>query len=133
MKILLLAILLAMPVHADKPAPIVFLDIAGPDDAALAKFYNAIFGWSIGSDNSFTVPVSATPIHATIRKDPAAKMIYVGVPDVAATLKLVVANGGKVIAPRFEVKGVVVLGLFSDPAGNGMGLVELTGDKPKIP
>lgn len=34
--------------------------------------------------------------------------------------------------PRFEVKGVVILGLFTDPAGNGMGLVEMTGGKPKI-
>ncbi len=53
--------------------------------------------------------------------------------DVAGTLKLIAENGGKVVAPRFEVKGVVVLGLFADPAGNGMGLVEYRGGKAVIP
>jgi predicted enzyme related to lactoylglutathione lyase len=37
------------------------------------------------------------------------------------------------VAPRFEVPGVVVLGLFTDPAGNSMGLVEMQDGKPKIP
>jgi hypothetical protein len=27
----------------------------------------------------------------------------------------------------------VVLGLFNDPAGNRLGLVEMDGDTPKIP
>ena len=35
--------------------------------------------------------------------------------------------------PRFAVKGVVVLGLFKDPAGNTMGLVETKDGKPVIP
>lgn len=41
--------------------------------------------------------------------------------------------GGSVDTPRFEVPGVVVLGLFKDPAGNEMGLVEMEGDKPRVP
>ena len=73
-------------------------------------------------------------LFGTLRTDPAAKVIYIGVPDVAATLKEIAASGGKIVAPRFEVKGVVVLGLFDDPAGNTMGLVELTADgKTRIP
>jgi hypothetical protein len=35
--------------------------------------------------------------------------------------------------PRFEVKGVVVIGLFTDPAGNTMGLVEMKDGKPVVP
>lgn len=54
--------------------------------------------------------------------------------DVAATLAEIELRGGKTVAPRFEVPGVVVLGLFTDPAGNAMGLVELTADgKTRIP
>jgi len=34
---------------------------------------------------------------------------------------------------RFEVSGVVVLGLFRDPAGNPMGLVEMDGDSHVVP
>jgi predicted enzyme related to lactoylglutathione lyase len=60
-------------------------------------------------------------------------VIYFGVPDVTETLAKVIAAGGAINAPRFEVKGVVVLGLFSDPAGNRLGLVEMDGDQPKNP
>jgi predicted enzyme related to lactoylglutathione lyase len=44
-----------------------------------------------------------------------------------------VAHGGAVVYPRFEVPGVVVLGLFSDPAGNRMGLVEMADGKALVP
>jgi len=56
-----------------------------------------------------------------------------GVPPCAAKLAEVAANGGTIDASRFEVPGVVVLGLFRDPAGNPMALVEMQDGKPKIP
>ena len=112
--------------------PIVFFDIAGPDDAALKHFYSTVFGWEIDEAGAFSAPVM-TPIDATIRKDPSEKRIYVGVPDVTACLALIEQEGGTVDVPRFEVPGVVVLGLFRDPAGNPMGLVEMNGDGPRIP
>jgi predicted enzyme related to lactoylglutathione lyase len=122
------------------PAPIVFFDIAGPADAKLAAFYDKVFGWSAGAGGVLSVPVvgprlaSGPQIDGALRVDPPAKLIYIGVPDVAAKLTEVTANGGKVVAPRFEVKGVAVIGLFTDPAGNGMGLVELGADgQPKVP
>ena len=112
--------------------PIVFFDIAGPDDAALRDFYTAVFDWQVDKSGKFTVAVE-NPIDAGIRKDPAEKRIYIGVPDVSASLGLVEKSGGSVDVPRFEVPGVVVLGLFKDPAGNPMGLVEMDGDVPRIP
>ena len=36
-------------------------------------------------------------------------------------------------AHRFEIPYVVVLGLFQDPAGNKMGLVEVEGNRPRVP
>jgi predicted enzyme related to lactoylglutathione lyase len=61
-------------------------------------------------------------------------LLYFGVHDVTATLAKIEANGGKVAVPPFEVPGVVILGLFSDPAGNRLGLVEMGADgKAKIP
>lgn len=113
-------------------APIVFIDIAGPDLAAQRAFYGAVFGWEIAEDGHFTVDAVA-PMPGTLRADPPGKGIYIGVPDVAATLELVRQHGGTVVAPRFEVPGVVVLGLFADPAGNGMGLVEMAGGRRRIP
>ena len=114
------------------PAPIVFFDIAGPDMARQAAFYRTVFDWDVGPGGQFTAP-AASPLPGTLRADPAGKIIYLGVDDVTATLARIVANGGKVVTPRFEVKGVVILGLFTDPAGNSMGLVEMAGGKPKVP
>jgi predicted enzyme related to lactoylglutathione lyase len=114
------------------PAPIVFFDIAGPDMAQQSAFYRSVFDWNIGKDGRFSAPVT-TPLAATLRQDPPDKIIYLGVDDVTATLTSIVANGGSIVQPRFEIKGVVVLGLFTDPAGNSMGLVELMDGKPKVP
>jgi uncharacterized protein len=114
-------------------APIVFFDIAGQDFASQKAFYESVFDWKVGPGGALSVPVSGPALNGLLRADPMERMIYLGVPDVHASLEKVVANGGKVVAPRFEVKGVVVLGLFTDPAGNRMGLVEMNGDAPIIP
>ena len=113
-------------------APIVFIDIAGPDSQSQAAFYRTVFEWETGADGSFRVPV-VSPIPGTLRADPPGVGIYIGVPDVTATLAAIEADGGGVVAPRFEVPGVVILGLFTDPAGNRLGLVEMDGDRRKIP
>lgn len=112
--------------------PIVFIDFAGDDDESLKRFYESVCGWEADSDGKFSVPVSS-PIHCAIRRDPAEKRVYIGVDDVAAALELVEQSGGSTDNPRFEVPGVVILGLFRDPAGNPMGFVELDGNKPRIP
>jgi len=112
-------------------APIVFLDIAGPDKAALQAFYSTLFGWDTSAAD-FTISVGAG-LSAAIREDPAEKRVYIGVDDVTAKLAEVEALGGSIDQPRFEVPGVVVLGLFRDPAGNPMGLVEVEGGAAKIP
>jgi predicted enzyme related to lactoylglutathione lyase len=125
---------------AAPPAPIVFFDIAGLADAHLSEFYAKVFSWQAGTGGVLSVPVigprpaTGPQLDGTLRVDPAGKLLYIGVPDVTAKLNEVTANGGKVIAPRFEVKGVAVIGLFTDPAGNGMGLVELAADgQVKVP
>ena len=116
------------------PAPIVYFDIAGPRDAKQTEFYDEVFGWTAGPGGTVSVPVSGPMLSGTLRTDPVAKVIYLGVSDIVQTQKEIVAHGGKVIVPRFEVKGVAVLSLFTDPAGNSMGLVELTADgKTKVP
>lgn len=120
------------------PAPIVFFDIAGPDSHQLSEFYALLFDWDIAADGSLTTPVaspSVTPptLMGTIRQDPAEKVIYVGVDDINATLAEVMAKGGSIDQPRFEVPGTVVLGLFRDPAGNRIGLVEMQNGQARVP
>jgi uncharacterized protein len=126
--------LLPRPVLAQQPqpAPIVFFDIASPDDTRLKTFYSELFAWKIGSDGTFTAPVTP-PLSGLIRRDPADAVFYVGVEDITATLKKVVANGGTIVFPRLEVPGRVVIGMFKDPAGNQVGLVEMQNGKAKVP
>ena len=119
----------AAPTEKKMPAPVVYFDIAGPASAKLNDFYSSVFGWSTDAMGR----VKDVGLDGGLRQDPANKIIYLGVPDVTAALKQVVAEGGSVVMPRFEVKGVVVIGLFKDPAGNGMGLVEMKDGKPVVP
>jgi len=133
------ALLLASPTMtnaaeagAPTPAPIVFFDIAGPDAAALRSFYGGVFGWKIGPTNLIGRDSTGT-LDGTLRQDRPEKMLYLGVPDVTAALQAVVAAGGKIDQPRFEIPGVVVLGIFHDPAGNRMGVVEMKDGKPVVP
>jgi len=113
-------------------SPIDFFDIAGPDDSVLRTFYSAIFGWEADQAGQFSVQVTS-PVKGAFRRDPTEKRIYIGVPDVAAALGQIERSGGTVDVAQFEVPGVVVLGLFKDPAGNPMGLVEMDGNSPRIP
>jgi len=114
-------------------APIVFFDIAGPDAGKLGSFYTGVFEWEVGSGGQLEVPTPGGSLPGNLRSDPREKLLYIGVPDVTAALAAIETAGGKIVAPRFEVPGVVVLGLFTDPAGNRLGLVELADGKPRIP
>ncbi len=124
--------------EARMPAPIVYFDIAGPELAGQAKFYNTVFGWEVGPSGAVSVPV-ASPLLGNLRVEAPGpeplmeRVIYLGVDDVTAALAKVVANGGGVVFPRLVVPGVAIVGLFKDPAGNRMGLVEMEGGKAKVP
>ena len=112
--------------------PVVLFDLAGTEEAQLPNFYRTLFGWQADAGGALSVAVS-TPLAGAFRVDPAEKRIYIGVPDVAERLAEITKQGGTVEAERFEVPGVAVLGLFRDPAGNPMGLVELDGTERKVP
>ena len=135
-----LAATTAVAQPAPHPAPVVFFDIAAPQLASQAAFYRAVLGWDIDATGGFAVP-AASPLHATLRvespggKEPLTeRVVYVGVADINATLASVKAHGGGVVFPRLVVPGVVIVALFTDPAGNRMGLVELdSAGKPIVP
>jgi uncharacterized protein len=113
-------------------APVVFFSIFGPNSAELQRFYATVFAWKVTPSGDVATAITP-PLPGTIAAGMAETMIYVGVADVTATLKIVVANGGTVRFPRVEVPGRVVLGAFKDPAGNSIGLVEMEDGKAKVP
>jgi predicted enzyme related to lactoylglutathione lyase len=100
------------------PAPIVFFDIAGPDAAKLRDFYAGNFGWQIGGDNLIQTP----QLPGTLRQDPPEKVLYIQVPDLDAAMAKIAETGGKIVSPKIPLPtGQFVL--FTDPAGNRMGIV----------
>jgi predicted enzyme related to lactoylglutathione lyase len=109
-------------------SPIVFFDIAGPGSAGLNEFYSELFGWNPGADGNLRIDVQS-PLFGTFRvEDVPETLIYIGVEDVTAKLAEVTAQGGAIDFPRLEVPGVVILGMFRDPAGNRVGLVEINDE-----
>jgi predicted enzyme related to lactoylglutathione lyase len=119
-------------------APIVFFDIAGPELASQAAFHKSIFGWESDASGAISIPVTS-PLMGNLRVEPPTqgpvteRLIYIGVPDINATLETITQTGGGIVFPRMEVPGVAVIALFTDPAGNRMGLVEMDGGKAKVP
>lgn len=116
------------------PAPLVYFDIAGQDNAAQTAFYSKLFNWKPDASGSFRTS-APSPLSGGIRPEQFNEVVvYIGVPDITAKLAEITEAGGGIEFPRFEVPGVVVLGMFKDPAGNRVGLVELNDDgSVKIP
>ena len=118
---------------SNAPAPIVFFDIAGPDMSQLREFYSSLFNWDITANGSFATTVVSPVLMGTLRQEPPETLFYIGVADVTAKLAEVATKGGSVYFPRMEIPGVVILGMFVDPAGNRVGLVEMENGTAKIP
>ncbi|HEX9794220.1 MAG TPA: VOC family protein [Planctomycetota bacterium] len=103
--------------------PIVYFEVAGPDADGQRAFYSGVFGWGVSEAGAID-PASTGGLAGGLRTDPADKVFYLGVDDIPAKLEEVVAAGGQVVMPRTEVPGVVTFALFTDPAGNLLGLAE---------
>ena len=113
-------------------APVVFFSLFGPNGSELQRFYADVFDWKVAAGGDVATTVTP-PLTGTIGQGVTETIIYVGVADVTATLQKVVARGGTIRYPRFEVPGRVILGVFKDPAGNSVGLVEMENGKAKVP
>ena len=133
--VLVCAAILSTVVSAQNPGgpPVVFFTIFGPPGSELQRFYTEVFDWEIAPDGNAMTNVMS-PLGATIGQSEAAEtIVYVGVDDINAALEKVTANGGTIRYPRFEVPGRVILGIFKDPAGNSVGLVEMENGAAKVP
>lgn len=110
---------------------VVHFEIVGADGAALQRFYSALFGWKLNTDNpggygmtdpgetGVVVGIGDTP-------DGSAGHVtgYVRVASVDAALAKATELGGKVIMPKFSPDGSAQLGLLADPQGHVIGLTE---------
>ena len=112
--------------------PVVFFSIFGPNGSELQRFYADVFEWKSSATGDVVVPVTS-PLMGNIGQGMPETLIYIGVADITAALQKVTTHGGTIRYPRTEVRGRVVLGMFKDPAGNSVGLVEMENGKAKAP
>ncbi|MCB9558243.1 MAG: VOC family protein [Deltaproteobacteria bacterium] len=110
--------------------PVVHFEIGGKDSAALRSFYSELFAWkfddSVESYHIIEQPPAGigggiAPLDEA--REPYVT-VYVEVEDVAQALDRAASLGGTIIQPATEVPNLVKLGMFSDPEGNRIGVVQ---------
>jgi hypothetical protein len=104
-----------------------WIDLSTTDPAEARGFYSKLFGWKAEPEKDPTAGGYA--IARLDGKDvagiggkqdpnaPSAWMAYIGTKDANAIAKKVEAEGGKVIAPPFDVMDVGRMAVFEDPSG----------------
>jgi uncharacterized protein len=120
--------------------PVVHFEIVGNDPAKLRNYYSDLFGWEFDTGGPVAESVSEqgnygftdstaggdTPgipggVGGGANYQPLV-VFYVGVPDVGAALQKAESLGGKrVMGPEQARQGLVV-GQFTDPEGNLIGV-----------
>ena len=111
--------------------PVMWFEVLGTDGARLQKFYSGLFGWTFDVIEPIKYGVTNTKqargipggIGQTFPGTRSWVTFYVETPDVTASLGEAVKLGGRIVMAR-TVMPEVVLGVFEDPEGHVVGLVE---------
>jgi predicted enzyme related to lactoylglutathione lyase len=121
-------------------APVVHFEIMGKDAGKLREYYSTLFGWEFSTDNEMNYGVvsredNLTPegmgigggIGAAPEGYDGHVTFYVTVPDVEAALAQAESLGGSRMMGPEEIMGRMILGLFKDPEGHVIGLINPVG------
>lgn len=119
--------------------PVVHFEITGKDGAKLRDYFSELFGWEIDADNPMGYGIVAREGNTTAdgvgigggiatgpEGYPGHVTFYVEVPDVEATLAHAESLGGTRMMGPDEVMEGLVIGLFTDPEGHVVGLMQAT-------
>ena len=120
--------------------PVVHFEIVGQDAAKLQDYYAQLFGWEIEADNPMgyglvtregNVNADGAGIGGGISGGPEGYgghvTFYVEVPDAEAAMAQAEHLGGTRMMGPEEVMNGLVIGLFTDPEGHVIGVVEPRG------
>jgi uncharacterized protein len=111
--------------------PVVHFEIVGKDPQALQRFYSDAFGWRMegglptyrmaytGGEGGIDGGVGAAPDGEATRVT-----VYVQVEDLDAALRTIERLGGSRVAGPTDVPDGPIFALFTDPAGNLVGLLK---------
>ncbi len=112
--------------------PVMWFEVLGIDGRRLRQFYGGLFGWGFGASEPIDYGIVNTGDSRGIpggvgQSYPGTRpwvTFYVETPDVTASLKQAETLGGKVVMPRTALPGETTIGVFEDPEGHVVGLVE---------
>ena len=117
--------------------PVVHFEITGGDAQALQSFYAELFDWKIDADNEYRYGIVQREDNLTEEGIgigggispgpegyPGHVTVYVQVPDVEASLAQAEQLGGTRQMGPEEVMPGLTIGLFTDPEGHVMGLMQ---------
>jgi predicted enzyme related to lactoylglutathione lyase len=117
--------------------PVVHFEVVGQDGAKLVSFYSHLFGWNIDANNPLNYGIVQREENLTAdgvgigggvgqgpEGYPGHVTFYVEVPDVEAALARAESLGGTRMMGPEEVMEGLVIGLFNDPEGHTVGLVQ---------
>src|SRR4051794_37385438 len=117
-----------LPTHAD--GKICYIEIPANDVDASASFYKKVFNWNIRQrgDGSTSFDdtigeVSGTWVKGRKPSVEPGLLISIMVDDIEATIRAVIANGGKIVQP-VGMDAPEITARFSDPAGNILSLYQ---------
>jgi predicted enzyme related to lactoylglutathione lyase len=114
--------------------PVMWFEVLGADGGRLRQFYENLFGWTFDVLPQIGYGVAKTGDARGImggvgQTYPGTKSwvtFYTETSDVTASLVKAQTLGGKIVLPRTELPGTVI-GIFEDPEGHVLGLVEASG------
>lgn len=117
--------------------PVVHFEITGKDGPALQAFYSELFEWNIDVGNPMNYGIvtregntnpDGVGIGGGVTEGPEGYpghvTVYVEVPDVEASLAKAESMGGTRMMGPEEVMPDLTIGLFTDPEGHVIGLIE---------
>jgi uncharacterized protein len=118
--------------------PVVHFEIIGSDPAQLRSYYGELFGWEFQVGDATTEAVSQPGNYGFVEAATTGDEInggvgggdgyerrvlfYVGVPNVEAALQKAESLGGKRQMGPEGTPGTLVVGQFTDPEGNLIGV-----------
>jgi uncharacterized protein len=111
---------------------VVHFEVTGRDGKALQRFYGDLFGWEFNTDNPMGYGTVQSPeggigggVGSTSDGSQGMATFYIESDDVGRDLKEVEASGGSTVFGETEIMGGLKIGLFADPEGHVVGLVQV--------
>jgi uncharacterized protein len=126
--------------HAGK---VIWVELVTPDIAGAKRFYGGLFGWNFNDihtgDSDYSVAVlDGTPVGGLYQRSmrpgkqrQPAWLTFISVPDVAATARSIVSNGGKMLTPPRLYADRGQQAVFADPQGAVFAVLQSSSGDPQ--